>query len=122
MALIEKLTCSQCDFATEETAGAYLYTVGDAGEVIMGHPAEGTVLKRVTGLEWHEAREKGLIRTKQYCLCYACSSKFYMDIDRLEKKCPTCQSSDVRSFNGAIAASCPSCRSGTLVLQSIGIS
>lgn len=122
MALIDKLACDRCAFETEETAGSFLYTVTEGRETVLGHPVEGNVLKRVTGLEWHEARDRGLIRAKHYCICYACCEKFYLDIDRREKQCPSCKSNDVRTFSGAIAEPCPSCQKGILKLISIGIS
>lgn len=122
MPLIEKLVCTNCQFETAETSGSYRYTVTEGREVILGHPAEMKILKRETGLEWDEARKRGLLRNKTYCLCYSCCAKFYLDIDRQPKQCATCMSHDVRTYAGAIAESCPSCKTGTLTVVDIGIS
>ena len=122
MPLIDQLKCSACSYATKHTAGSYLYTVVDGTEVILSHPCEMSTLKSVTGLEWRQAQEAGLIRLKTYCICFDCAAQFDLDIDREEKKCTTCGSHNVRSFNGSINEPCPSCRSGVLRLVAIGIS
>lgn len=122
MALIEKLSCPHCGFETEETAGSYLYTVAAGQHVVLGHPVEGKLLKRATGLEWHEAREQGLLRCMSYCICFACTAKFYLDIDREEKKCSQCGSHEVRTFTGSVAEECPACHAGKLALLSVGVS
>jgi hypothetical protein len=122
MPLIEKLVCRNCRFETEETAGAYMYTIAQGQEVVLAHPDEGNALKEATGLGWNEARERGLIRSKHYCICFSCSARVYLDIDRLEKRCGKCGSYDVRTFDGAIAERCPSCRQGMLELIAVGVS
>src|ERR1700752_1377510 len=116
MPLIDQLKCSACDFATKETADSYLYTVAKGAEVILGHPREIDILKRATGLEWQQAREAGLLRSRAYCICFDCAAQFHLDVDREEKKCTSCSSHNVRTFTGSINERCPSCRSGALRL------
>ncbi len=119
---IEQLKCSACDYATKSTAGSCLYTVANGVEIILAHPDEISTLKRTTGLDWQQARESGLIRLRTYCICFNCAAQFELDVDREEKKCASCGSHDVRSFNGSINEPCPSCRSGVLRLDAIGVS
>jgi hypothetical protein len=122
MPLVDQLKCSACSYATKNSSGSYLYTVANGAEVILGHPREMDILRRATGLEWQQAREAGLIRSKTCCICYHCAAQFDLDIDREEKKCISCGSHDVRSFKGSINEPCPSCRSGVLRLIAIGVS
>lgn len=76
MPLIQQLKCGNCTFTTKATGESCLYTVADGAEVILGHPDEVNILKRATGLEWHQAREAGLIRSKAYCKCLAAQRNF----------------------------------------------
>lgn len=122
MPLLDRLRCPKCGFETEATSGTIPYTLKNGREVPLVHPGEMATLREATGLDWREAEEAGLLRSKTYCICLACAARFHLDIDRNPKRCVECNAEDVRSFRGAIQADCPACRAARLQLVAFGVS
>jgi hypothetical protein len=123
MPLISTIKCDRCDLALPTGSGGYVYALNTAGErIVCPHPIEWDTAKRVTGLDWHAARSKGLIGHVSYCLCFACTHQFELDVNRDVKQCPHCKSLNVCTANASLGAQCPRCHEGSMVEVPIGVS
>lgn len=119
--VIAELNCEKCEFSLRATTTGFPYVVWDDDVHGLRHPLEVENLNKLTGLTWKEAIAKGVLGRKPACICFACSAKFSLDIDRDVKRCPECASYEVRTFVGSINALCPACHQGTLEHSFIGI-
>jgi hypothetical protein len=123
MPLIATIKCDTCDLHLPTGAGGYMYVLDAKGKRIpCPHPVEMHTIERITGFDWHGARTKGLLGHVSYCLCFACTYQFELDVERDVKQCPKCGSLEVRTANGALAARCPQCHQGLLTEEALGVS
>ena len=107
------VTCDHCGLAFPGGWGRYCYAVDSDGKrVVCRHPGEDRDAKKVTGMEWSEAVAAARIGSASHCMCFDCSEQFDLDLDRDEKKCPKCNSLNVRSADGAVGSRCPKCKTG----------
>src|SRR5215469_12969545 len=108
MPLISTIKCDQCNLRLPTGAGGYMYVLDSAGNrIVCPHPLEASTIERVTGLDWHGARTKGLLGHVSFYLCFACTHQFELDVERDAKLCPKCRSLDVRTVNASLGAQCP---------------
>ena len=122
MPVIGSIKCDRCDLRLPTGAGGYAYVLDPSGNrVTCPHPLEMDTVERVTGLDWDSARKKGLIGHMSYCLCFACTHQFELDVERDVKQCPKCSSLEVRTASASLGAQCPDCHTGSLVEEAIGI-
>jgi hypothetical protein len=123
MPVIATIKCDTCDLHLPTGAGGYMYVLNSAGErIVCPHPLEMNTIERVTGLDWHAARTKGLLGHVSYCVCFACTHQFEVDVERDVKQCPKCKALDVRTANASLGAQCPRCHKGSLVEEAVGVS
>jgi hypothetical protein len=123
MPLISCVRCNACSFRFPTGAGRYIYAIDANGKrVECPHPVEFDEAKRVTGLDWHLAKSQGLLGFVSHCVCFDCAMTCDLDVERDEKKCPSCGSLKLQTVNAAIGAKCPQCRSGVLIEEPVGIS
>lgn len=122
MPAINIIKCQSCGLAFPSGWGGYLYAIDDNGKrILCGHPGEFQQVNRVTGLEWKAARAAGRVGHHSYCLCFDCLAQFELDLDRDVKRCPQCQSLNVKSANGSVGGRCPKCRDGVFSEISTGM-
>jgi hypothetical protein len=122
MPAINIIKCDSCGLAFPSGWGHYCYATDQKGQrIICGHPGEARVAKEVTGLDWAAARAVGLLGLQSYCLCFDCLAQVELDLDKDIKRCPKCQSLNVKSANGAIASRRPKCKNGVFREESTGM-
>ena len=107
---------------------------GRGTRVICPHPGEEAEVARVLGVKekalrcpcepnttkkakhHQEVFHLALTRTGflSDCICHDCLAQFGLDLQRDEKRCPTCSSSEVTTLHDLLGEPCPRCKEGTI--------
>lgn len=66
-------------------------------------------------MDWSKARAEGRVGQSSYFMCFSCTAQFDLDLDRDIKRCPKCDSLNIRSAVGALGCSCPRCELGVFI-------
>lgn len=116
--------CDACGFSLPSGWGDYMYVVNNRGKrVVCPHPSEFETVKRVTGHDLFDPntpRGTIMIGTNSHCLCTACLSKFDLDVNVDERKCPKCGSEKVYTEEEMVGKECPRCRKGIIEKMDTG--
>lgn len=112
--IFAELQCTRCFFEMLASQNGFPYVIWANKEFPLGHPLEASIVRKVANLSWEQAIAQGILQQKHACLCFDCASKFSLDVERDIKRCPNCESYNVRTFRASIAAECPSCHEGIL--------
>lgn len=119
-AVLAAARCRSCHLTVGVGASAYVFDAAGVA-VACPHPVRDVKIREVTGLSPAAARSRGLLGTVSECVCFACTSCFKLDVGRDVKRCPKCESFDVRTGDAAIGATCPRCRQRRLVEEVYGV-
>jgi hypothetical protein len=113
MPQVNKFKCNKCDFEMPSGWGGYIYVIDFSGKrVVCAHPGEGRKVLEITGFSIKEAEQKGLVGKVSYCVCLNCLTQHEVDLDRDEKICEMCGSTQVVSEKQLIGSKCPKCKDG----------
>lgn len=123
MALIFKLACNRCDWQLGPTDGGHLYAILDDGtRKALPHPAEFATALEATGKELDQLQKERRIGTELQFLCLECATDTYLDPKADNKECSDCGSTTLVEVGDAKDQICPSCGTGRLAQEHIGIS
>lgn len=82
------------------------------------HPNELDTIKEVTGhtpfFDRDFPYEKVTFGIKSHCICVTCTQQFGLDINREERKCPSCGSGQVYTELEMVGKECPKCNMGKI--------
>ena len=123
MPTISDFRCNKCKFSLPSGWGGYTYVQDDNGErIICPHPAESQTIAEVLGLKENEIFPPGneeirmLLKERtgfaSNCLCLNCLKTFELDLAKHERRCPECDSYNVRAALEMIGQKCPKCNWG----------
>ncbi len=109
-----------------------MYVEGDDGErKICPHPAEPSAISQILKINREDViawltdknaqinqQAKELLEERvgfnSKCVCFECVSAFDIDLKKDERKCPNCQSENLKSASEAVGEDCPKCHQGTI--------
>ena len=115
MAPIFRYFCTNCGY---ELPGGMLqmsYALTNDGEkTYLSEAMDDYEVSKITGMNYWDAFHEGLIGSDVHCLCFDCLATFDMDLDKEIKKCPKCESLNVKSSRGSVGSKCPKCKRGTI--------
>lgn len=127
--------CTRCNLTFPNGQGGRMYVLDGRGtRVICPHPGEEAEVARVLGVKekalrcpcepnttkkakhHQEVFHLALTRTGflSDCICHDCLAQFGLDLQRDEKRCPTCSSSEVTTLHDLLGEPCPRCKEGTI--------
>ena len=110
--------CDACGFSLPCGWGGCMYVVNNQGErIACPHPGEFRMVKMITGYSpFDPSVPKGAIITgfNSHCVCPACLSKFDLDVDQDERRCPECGSGEIYTEEEMIGKECPRCHKGII--------
>lgn len=137
MPLIDDFKCNKCDLSFPTGWGGYMYVIDDSGKRIHClHPVEDHFVDAVLGK--NASKELIAERTgfNSHCICQSCLQQFELDIGddekakswryyypimgfggiirRDERKCPYCNSYDVKTVLELVGQTCPKCKEGVI--------
>jgi hypothetical protein len=115
--VFRNLICSGCDFNIKGCLDPYLYALIDNEKHVLAHPLEESELAKLTKLSWEKAAELGLIQHVFQCICFDCSGRLNLDVEREVKRCNKCESYNVKTFRSCLGSECPACHSGKLMFD-----
>lgn len=116
-----RLQCGHCDFKITARQDPFPYAVLNNQTHILRHPLEESDLAKLSNLSWDDAVSQGIVQRMNDCICFDCTSSFSLDVERVIKRCPKCESYNVKTFRASLAAECPACRSGKLESSFVAI-
>lgn len=117
-----RIQCSHCDLKKTGVRDPFPYAFLNNQEHALGHPLEESDLAKLTNLSWDDAVSQGIVQQMNDCICFDCTAAFSLDVERVIKRCPKCESYNVKTFRASLAAECPACRSGKLESSFVAIS
>lgn len=138
MPSINLFKCNKCDFSLPSGWGGHTYVKDNHGnKVICSHPGEYADVAKVLGIEassifafpyspWPPSDPHIAELLKQrtgfysHCICLKCLNQFDLDIEKDERKCPECKSSEVKSELEMIGQQCPRCNIGNMEMIETG--
>lgn len=115
--IFRRLQCGHCDFKITAVQDPFPYAVLNNQAHILRHPLEEYDLAKLTKLSWEDAVSQGIIQRMNDCLCFDCTATFSLDVERVVKRCPKCESYNVKTSRASHGAGCPACNSGVLKLD-----
>lgn len=77
------------------------------------HPNEFATVKTVTGLDYQEARQRGLTGFSVRCYCPECREHQDTDLEREGRRCQACDQDTLRTGREMVGQPCPLCQ-GTI--------
>ncbi len=119
--ILTKLQCGHCDLKITARQDPLPYAVLNNQAHILRHPLEASDLAKLTKLSWDDAVSQGIIQRMNDCLCFDCTASFSLDVERLAKRCPKCDSYNVKTSRASLGADCPACHVGKLESSFIAI-
>jgi hypothetical protein len=109
-----RLQCAHCDFKRGVRRDPVPYAFWNNQAHVLRHPFEESDLAKLTKLSWDEAVSQGIVQRMNDCIC--------LDVERVVKRCPKCESYNVKTSRASLAAECPACRLGKLESSFVAIS
>ena len=122
MALLSRYWCSNCDVSLPDGGPFGLYVLCENGERRhIGPEPDAVMVQEATGLDYWSAYHRGLVGQTHSCICMACARQLTLDLERDVKRCEACGSLEVRTVHGAVGATCPSCKTGTIESEAYAV-
>jgi hypothetical protein len=121
---IHRYKCNIFDFKLPNGWGGTAYVKDNEGDKIpCRHPLEQYTINRVLGFKrfFKSVRDKR-IGFEYDCVCLDCLHQFGMDVDKEERKCEVCSSTNIKTVHELKLAPCPKCHQGIVKTKYIGIS
>lgn len=115
MPLIERFGCNQCDFQFPIGWGSYVYAIDANGaRIVCSHPGEARIVQEITRMSYADARLAGRASTACFAVCLRCLHQFDIDLEKNSRRCPACESPEIRTAAEAVGRPCPACKAGTI--------
>jgi hypothetical protein len=117
-----RLQCDHCDFKKGVRRDTVPYAFWKNQAHGLRHPFEESDLAKLTKLSWDDAVSQGVVQRMNDCICFDCTASFSLDVERVVKRCPKCESYNVKTSRASLGAECPACRLGKLESSFVVIS
>lgn len=115
MPLIERFGCNKCEFQFPTGWGSYVYAIDARGaRIVCPHPGEVRSVQEITGMSYEDAKLAGRVGAARYAVCLACLHQFDIDLEKDERRCPKCATSEIQTALEAVGQLCPACNVGTI--------
>ena len=101
--------CDGCNTPIEEI------TTDGYKRITCPHPGEYYIVTSVLGSDPSDELVDQRTGFNSYCVCLSCLSQFELDLERDDRKCPECMSTEVKSEQELVDEPCPNCSEGTFV-------
>lgn len=115
--IFRRLQCGHCDFKKTTIQDPFPYAVLNNQVHVLRHPLEKSDLAKLTNFSWEDAISQGIIQRMNDCICFDCTASFNLDVERVVKRCPKCESYNVKTSRASLGAECPACHIGVLTLD-----
>jgi len=92
-----------------------MYVTDDNGRrIVCPHPGEMRTVSEVLGKDAPREIIEARTGFNSHCVCLDCLSQFELDMSRDERRCPGCNSSNVKTEREMVGKLCPKCKKGTI--------
>ena len=120
MPRVNDYKCKICGFEMPFGWGGHIYAENDQGQrIVCPHPIERYYIREVLGENVYDPVKKDYkyrLRSgfNSHCLCLNCLNQFDLDVEKDDRKCPKCGSTEVHTELEMVGKKCPKCHKGTI--------